>query len=858
MLLPLLLACFQAPVSGREAPAKAAQPSAREVDFSRDVAPLLQRKCVSCHGPSKQANGLRLDNRQDAIRGGHSGPAIVPGNSAASGLMQRVLGTANNRPVMPLKGERLGAEQIALLRSWIDSGAAWTDEPVPAAASHSPDREQGRHWSFEPPHRPSVPQVRNSSWVKNPVDAFVLERLERERMQPSPEAAPATLIRRLSLDLTGLPPSPKELAEFLADRRPDAYERLVDRLLASPQYGEKWALHWLDLARYADSDGYEADRIRPHAWRYRHWVINALNQDLPFDHFTLEQVAGDLLPGATSEQKVSTGFHRNTLKNREGGTSLEQFRFEETVDRTNTVGSVWLGLTVACAQCHDHKYDPISQKEYYQLFAVLNNIEELTQDAPLAGELGPYLAAAPGYRRKRTELLARYRVPELMPPWEADMRLAAANPGQRTDWDHAYDAFQKYLDRADKILRKDPTQRTEREQDSLVDHFVGNYHRVISQERNNELKFKELRKALEELQAGLPDVTRAYVVAEEAERRRTYLHLRGDWRRTGIEVQPSTPAFLPPMREALAPRLALAQWLVSPDNPLTARVTVNRLWQEYFGAGLVRTSEDFGTRGEQPSHPGLLDWLASEFVENAWSLKQMHRLIVTSATYRQSSKPRPELASRDPNNVLLARQTRLRMPAELIRDAALAVSGLLYPEIGGQSVHLPVPTNKKEEKPPLHEEGSSKARYRRGLYVLIKRTSLHPQLVNFNLPNRNVSVCRRERSNTPLQALNLLNDPAFGEASRALALRILAERQGSSEERLDYGFRLCMARPPSSQEAAVLRDYLRRQTEIVTQDGQSAQHLLPSALMDGNSPELAAWVGLSSVLLNLDEFITRE
>ena len=765
---------------------------------------------------------------------------------------------------MPPVGDKLTAREIGLLRAWIDQGVGWPEEKgTEVAAQPSAARDEKlSHWSFQPLRQVTPPPVRNQAWVRSPVDQFVLARLESEGIEPSPEADKVTLLRRLSLDLTGLPPTPGEVADFLTDNRPDAYERKVDRLLESPHYGEKWARQWLDLARYADSDGYEKDRVRPHAWRYRHWVIDALNRDMPFDQFTIEQIAGDLLPKASAEQKAATGFHRNTLTNREGGINIEQFRFEQVVDRTNTVGTVWMGLTVGCAQCHDHKYDPISQKEYYQLFSFFNSAEEVNVEAPLAGEMGPYLQALPEYRKKRSELINQYGVPPLQAAWEEQMLQAAANPGKWTDWDHAYDAFQKYLDAGDKILRTPRSQRTEKQTAALTDHFVENYHRVISKEREKELKFKELLKQLRELDASFPALSEAPAITEEPVARKTHVHIRGDWRNAGVAVGPGTLAVLPPLpADARVSRLTLAKWLVAPNHPLTARVTVNRVWQEYFGRGLVRTSEDFGTQGEKPSHPELLDWLAAGFQQSGWSLKTLHKRIVMSATYRQSSMFRPELQGRDPGNTLLARQTRLRLPAELIRDSALAASGLLYPAIGGRSIRPPQPaglTDLGYASQLRWQESQGRDRYRRGLYILFQRTVPYPQLANFDAPDSNVAACRRTRSNTPLQALNLLNDPVFVEAAQALAARTLREAPVEFSSRAQHAFRLVLVRAPSPKEQDWLAEYYQRQLQALEKEPAMATALAPSEVAGATPAEAAAWTALSSVLLNLDEFITRE
>ena len=860
----LVLGLFSFASSWRVIAAEPQLPPAAKsrVDFKRQIAPILQR-CQVCHGAAQQMSGLRLDRRDDAMRGGYSGPVIQPGNSAASRLILLVAGREEGK-IMPPVGDKLTAREIGLLRAWIDQGVGWPEEKgTEVAAQPSAARDEKlSHWSFQPLRQVTPPPVRNQAWVRSPVDQFVLARLESEGIEPSPEADKVTLLRRLSLDLTGLPPTPGEVADFLTDNRPDAYERKVDRLLESPHYGERWARQWLDLARYADSDGYEKDRVRPHAWRYRHWVIDALNRDMPFDQFTIEQIAGDLLPKASAEQKAATGFHRNTLTNREGGINIEQFRFEQVVDRTNTVGTVWMGLTVGCAQCHDHKYDPISQKEYYQLFSFFNSAEEVNVEAPLAGEMGPYLQALPEYRKKRSELIDRYGVPPLQAAWEEQMLQAAANPGKWTDWDHAYDAFQKYLDAGDKILRTPRSQRTEKQTAALTDHFVENYHRVISKEREKELKFKELLKQLRELDASFPALSEAPAITEEPVARKTHVHIRGDWRNAGVAVGPGTLAVLPPLpADARVSRLTLAKWLVAPNHPLTARVTVNRVWQEYFGRGLVRTSEDFGTQGEKPSHPELLDWLAAGFQQSGWSLKTLHKRIVMSATYRQSSTFRPELQGRDPGNTLLARQTRLRLPAELIRDSALAASGLLYPAIGGRSIRPPQPaglTDLGYASQLRWQESQGRDRYRRGLYILFQRTVPYPQLANFDAPDSNVAACRRTRSNTPLQALNLLNDPVFVEAAQALAARTLREAPVEFSSRAQHAFRLVLVRAPSPKEQDWLAEYYQRQLQALEKEPAMATALAPSEVAGATPAEAAAWTALSSVLLNLDEFITRE
>lgn len=836
--------------------------SKNKTDFVRDIEPIFRAKCHACHGQAMQSGGLRLDRPADAKAGGNSGRVITPGSSAESKLIHLVAGLEKDR-IMPVTGERLTPDQIALLRAWIDQGAEWPEQAIGSTQGASAEKTQVKsaHWAFVPPRRPRVPKVDNRSWVRNPVDAFVLARLEAEGIMPAPEADRVTLIRRLTLDLIGLPPTPQQVDQFLGDKRPDAYERLVDRLLESPHYGEKWARPWLDLARYGDSDGYETDGSRPRAWRYRQWVIEALNRNMPFDQFTLEQIAGDLLPQATLEQKVATGFQRNSLTNREGGMDLEMLRIEQVVDRTNTLGTVWLGLTTGCAVCHDHKYDPLSQKEYYQLFAFYNRAIEVDVEAPLPGEIGPYLHNKPEYDKKRRELLAEYKVPELQPEWEKKTLEAATNPTVGDQWILAWETVGYDFDGGQDILRLSPSRRTQKQQDMMTDHFIEWYGLVLGAEKYKELKFKELRGKLEKLAEEYPALSEAQAMAENSLPPASHILIRGDFRQPGIEVQPGTPAILPPLPPDPKPsRLTLARWLVSEENPLTARVAVNRMWQELFGRGLVETSDNFGTRGDTPSHPELLDWLATEFMDNQWNVKRMHKLIAESATYRQSSKTRKELQVRDPYNRWLARQTRLRLPAELIRDNTLAASGLLNPAIGGKSVYPPQPASVSElAYQDQWKESHGPDRYRRGLYTYLKRSLPYPQLVTFDAPDGLTSCSRRERSTTPLQALTLLNDPVFLEAARALAVKVLRDIPDDFNKRLDYAYRLCMSRHPSEGEKNRLTQYYWQRKAKVEGDSKSVETLFPPEGITGiDRTEVAVWIGVSSILLNLDEFITKE
>ena len=842
-------------------PAELPPPSSKQIEFTSDIAPLLESRCLVCHGPQVQMNGLRLDLREDALRGSLNGPVIQPGQSADSKLIQIVAGLVEGK-IMPPAGERLSNEQIGLLRAWIDQGANW-----PETIDVTQGRERGKsHWAFQPVQRPTIPQVRSHEWLSggtgssNEIDRFMLAKLQAEGVEPSPQADAITLARRLHLDLTGLPPTPEQLAAFASDSSSNAYGNLVDRLLDSPHYGEKWGRHWLDLARYGDSNGFRGDKFREHAWRYRHWVINAFNSDMPFDQFTIEQIAGDLLPGRTTEQWVATGFHRNTPTNTEGGSEPEEWRFEQVVNRTNTLGTVWLGLTAGCAQCHNHKYDPITQKEYYQLFAFFNDAEEVNIDAPLDGERGPYMRALPAYQKERDRLLAELKVKELKAAWEKKVRYHAAHEGESNAWDGAFDELRTFVDLGETILFTPPELRSWRREKRITDFFVSDYHRVLGKEEWKELGFIELKKKLRELDETLPPFSGAQVIHVERNPRKSHVFLGGSYKTPGIEIEKATPSWLHPLKAVGKPtRLDLGQWLVSPENPLTSRVMVNRIWQELFGSGLVTTSEDLGSQGEKPSHPELLDWLASEFM-GTWSYKQTIKTIVMSAAYRQSSKARPELSEHDPENRLVARQGRFRLPAELIRDSALAVSGLLYPKVGGRSVRPPQPegANRMGAGSDRWKVSEGPDRYRRGLYIQHQRMAPYPLLTNFDMPAGYVASCRRDRSNSPLQALNLLNDPVFIESAQALAARTLTEAPGGVAERLNYAFELCVGRQPEPVETDWLQTSFEEQKRILAQDSEQAQKLFPLKLASVSPEEGAAWVGVSSVLLNLDEFITRE
>ena len=605
--LGLMLAASFAPGSQAQLP----PPSAEKVDFTSDIQPLLQSRCQVCHGAQVQMNGLRLDRRADALKGGHDGPVVTPGDSAASKLIQMVAGQIEGK-IMPPAGDRLSNVEIGRLRAWIDQGLNWPESA--AVETEITKAPKSSHWAFQPLEEGALPEVSDATWERNEIDRFVLRRLEAEGITPSPVADKPTLARRLSLDLTGLPPTPDEVAAFLAADPETAYEAVVDRLPDSPHYGEKWGRHWLDVARYGDSHGFRGDQFCPHAWRYRHWVINAFNRDMPFDQFTIEQMAGDLIPERNVEQWVATGFHRNTPTNTEGGSDPEEWRFEQVVNRTNTLGTVWLGITAGCAQCHDHKYDPLTQKEYYQLFAFFNDLEEINIDAPLAGERGPYLRVLPAYQAERDRLLREHRIPEQKAVWEEKVRYHAKHPGEANNWDVAFDELRTFVDLGETILFTPPELRSRKWEKRITDHFVADYYQVVGMKKWEEMGYSELKKKLKELDDSLPLFSEAQAIHIERIPRKSYVFLRGSFKDPGVEVDPRTPAWLHPLEtQGRATRLDLGRWLASPENVVTPRVAVNRIWQELFGRGIVTTSENFGSQGDRPTHPALLDWLATQF-----------------------------------------------------------------------------------------------------------------------------------------------------------------------------------------------------------------------------------------------------
>jgi mono/diheme cytochrome c family protein len=998
----------------------AQEPGAADISFNRDIRPILSNRCFKCHGPDLKKGGLDLQSRDGAVKKLRSGErAVVPGNSADSVLLYRV-SSHDKTERMPPTGDALSAAQVAKLKAWIDQGAKYEE-----------------HWAYVKPVRHPLPAVKNKDWPRNGIDHFVLARLEREGLQPAPEADRARLIRRVSLDLTGLPPTVQEVDDFLNDNSPNAYEKVVDRLLASPHYGEHQARFWLDHARYADTNGYEADQRRT-IWPYRDWVINAFNRDLPFDQFTIEQLAGDLLPNPTRDQLVATGFHRNTMVNTEGGTDDEEFRVAAVVDRVNTTMEVWMGTTMNCAQCHNHKYDPFSQKEYFQLYAFLNNTadrgkanapeipiattaedaqrkqiaaqlaplqQQLDRDTPelrsaqakweqsLRGQDAAWVVLQPGSLKSANgSTLTKLKDGSVLthqqsPPTDTytitvdlpgsrvttwgdqpslqgaitaiklevltDKNLPGKGPGRaggnfvlsaikvtvtdrktptravpvplqnasadfsqaqfdvalalvgkpKTGWavapqfgtahaavfetkqdvdapgqtltvtldqqyggQHTIGRFRLWAttsprpvrvgtlpDEVAAALRVPADKRTAAQANALAKH----YRSVAPELAKVRTQIAELKKQ----EATIKPAT-TMVMKELPAPRETKVHIRGNHRDLGEKVTPAVPAKWHKLPEGPSNRLTLAKWLVSPENPLVGRVLMNRVWARYFGRGFVETSEDFGAQGEPPTHPELLDWLATELVAQKWSVKAMHRTVVLSATYRQSARGTPDLHKRDPFNRLYARGPRYRMDAEMVRDNALAVSGLLTRKLGGPSV-FPFQPDGIWANPYSGDKwvmSTNGDQYRRGLYTFWRRTAPYASFMAFDAPSREVACERRPRTNTPLQALAVLNDKAFVEPAAALARRMLSEVKGDDRARATHGFRLCVARAPSAAEAELLLELYRDNLAKYQKDAAAAKAmagLLPPPSAKVDPAELAAWTVVANVLLNLDETITK-
>lgn len=761
------------------APSAAADES---IDFNRDIRPLLNT-CAACHGPDEEQReaGLRLDSREGATEdmGGYA--AIVPGDPEASELIARVMSTDSSERMPPEgKGDPLSEAEIARLRQWIEQGA-----------------EYDIHWSYAKPVRPAVPEVKQLDWPRNPIDAFILARLEAEGLQPSPPADRFALARRVALDLTGLPPTWEEVERFANDQRGDAYERYVDAQLSKPAFGERWARVWLDLARYADSAGYADDPLRT-VWAYRDYVVRSLNENKPFDQFTVEQIAGDLLENPTEEQLIATAFHRNTMTNSEGGTNDEQFRNEAIVDRVGTTMAVWMGTTISCAQCHTHKYDPITQVEFFQFFDFFNQSEDAD-------------------RRDESPLL------EI---WTEEQKK------QKTEWQERIGELQGRIDGA--TDKNDPTLQAEHD---------------------------EIARLQEQLAAIKPLTTVPVMRELPAENQRTTkVQLRGNYLSTGEQVTKGVPAAFHPLPDdAPQNRLGLARWLVDEANPLTPRVIANRHWEQIFGTGIVETSEEFGSQGELPSHPELLDWLAVELRDSGWDLKAFLKMLVMSATYRQQSVVGPELQERDPLNRLLARGPRFRISAETVRDQTLFVADLLSDKMHGPPVNPPQPKlglSAAFGSATDWTTSESEDRYRRGLYTSWRRSSPYPSMATFDAPNREVCTVRRIRTNTPLQALVTMNDPVYLEAAQSLARRMAAADE-SAEQRIEFGIRTCLLRHPRPEELQRLVQLYQESREHFAQNPEQARSLAEDPL--GPLPEplepadLAALTVVGNVLLNLDE-----
>jgi len=1014
------------------------KPADRKIDFVKDVQPIFVSACYGCHGPKKQEAALRLDHKPTALKGGERGVAIIPGKSTESLLIHLVSGLLKDE-FMPKKGERLSAEQVGVLRAWIDQGAQWP-ESASVALKNKTD-----HWAFKAPIKPAPPVVQDKTWPKNAIDNFILARLEKEGLKPSAEAEKITLLRRISLDLIGLPPSIKDVEAYLADQSPDAYQKQIERLLASPHYGERWGRHWLDGARYADSDGFEKDKPRS-AWPYRDWVINAVNRDLPYDQFVIEQIAGDQLANPTQEQIVATGFLRNSMINEEGGVDPEQFRMEAMFDRMEAIGKSVLGLTVQCCQCHTHKYDPITHDEYYRLFAFLNNdheaqpmvytpgelrmradvlrqvseteadlkhknpdwesrmakweeewqarpkiewkvIQPVVEDISTGGQRyipqkdGSFFAGGyqptkhdvkmtittdvknitafrlecmndsnlpahgPGRSKFGSFALTEFKVEaasakepgkrqavkfnkassDLEPPPETPINLLfnekkpvkrfigpasyAIDAKANTAWSNDLGPGRRNRDctavfNAEKpIEHEGGTELTIRltqnhggwNSDDLHANNLGRFRLSITTAENagadvippnvrqilavprdkrspaqvaavfaywrtTQPEWKEANTKIDQFWKAHPEGTTQMVLEARDEMRLTSVLKRGDWLKPAKPVSPGVPAFLHPLPANAPPtRLTFARWLVDPKSPTAARSMVNRMWQNYFGIGIVATSEDFGTQCEPPSHPELLDWLACDFMEKGWSLKEMHRLIVNSATYKQSSKVTPELYSKDQYNRLLARSARLRVEGEIVRDISLAVSGLLNPAVGGRSVMPPAPAFLFQPPasyapfPWVDEIGPE--RYRRAIYTYRRRSTPYPLLQTFDAPEGTTSCVRRGRSNTPLQALMTLNETLYVESAQGLARRILEEGGTSDTDRINYAFRRTLSRLPTDNELKRLQALLEKQRAAKVEGAGNPPENLPA----GTTPaDFAAYTTVSRVLLNLDETITKE
>jgi len=978
---------------------------ARKVDYATEVKPIFKAHCNACHSGADAAAKLDLTSAASAMKGGQSGKLVVAGNPDASLLLIRILGKGGN-PQMPMGFPALPADQIETIRTWIAQGA------------HTEGADRVTHWAYIKPIRPAIPKVKNKSWIRNPIDSFVLAKLEQEGLKPSQEASQETLIRRASLDITGLPPSPAEIDKFLADKQPDAYERLVDRLLASPHYGERQARPWLDLARYADSDGYEKDLNRT-AWKYRDWVIDAFNQNLPYDKFTIEQLAGDLMPFQDVSQLVATGFNRNTMFNREGGVDQAEAHFNVVLDRVNTTATVWLGSTLQCARCHDHKYDPFTQKDFYKMSAYFSNSVILPRGPASIGEEKWFESEmqVPSGRQvaEKTKLLQEIaalkrqrddqsdQTKAAFETWKShaaagqtwtpitvtsataasganltpqpdgsilasgnlsktdtytvngtvqlqnatalkiealtDPSLPAKGPGRAANFvltglalkvngvvvpfseafadftQEGFDAYEAFKHDSNSGWAVAPAtgkphmmvatlgHGVSAESPAKVEivleskhranyHVLGHFRLAFTSDPMPEASAlsasieailrKPVKSGAEEAAIHeffldrLPKLKQERVLMREAKAKMqaledeipttlimrdkptngpltAYIHSRGEFLSKTDMVTAGTPAVFGATSPKLPTnRLGLAEWIASKDNPLTARVQVNRIWEQYFGRGLVETSEDFGTQGSRPSHPELLDWLATEFMARGWDMKAIHRLIVTSSTYRQSSNATRELVKRDPQNVLLARGPRFRLEAEMIRDEALSAAGILDAQVGGPSVYPLQPAGTWDTPYNGEQWMTSKGgeALRRGLYTFWKRSSPYPNFMAFDSTSREECTVRRIRTNTPLQALAMLNDEAVFIAARALGQRMLKQGGPSEAAQLTFGFRACTGRKPTPTELKRLENLVATLDVRYDKDPKAASKV-------AGSPKEAAYALTANVLLNLDETLTK-
>lgn len=810
------------------------------VDFSRDVRPILSDNCFRCHGPDDAARQgeLRFDTEKgiEAAR-----KSVLLGDLAESELLRRITSDDVERMPPPDSHLELSPDDIDVLRRWVAGGATW-----------------GEHWAYVPPVRPVLPSVSEPQWLRNPIDGFVLGRLDVEGIPPSPPAEPARLLRRVTLDLTGIPPTPGEIDTFLDDEFSGAYDRAVERLLASPRYGERMAWEWLDAARYADTSGFQGDPERT-MWPWRDWLIDSLNAGMPFDRFTIEQLAGDLLPNATLSQKVATGFCRNNMHNGEGGRIPEETRVENVFDRTETLATVWLGSTFTCCRCHDHKYDPFTRREYYQLFAFFNNTSE-DGGSFRGGRIAPVLSLPTDEQAAELktfdEQLAQHQSD--ITAWEQKHFVPSEVAPETANSSSADDAKTPEVpENVRDALAQNIADRSDEQLQLLSEHFNGQQLSYV--ERLQNLKdVRQRRKLVQE------QVVAMMIMDDLEDVRETFVLERGTYSKTLEPVAAAVPARLSDFRDDRpANRLALAEWLVDSQHPLTARVTVNREWQRFFGAGLVGTAEDFGAQGDRPTHPDLLDWLATEFMRTGWDVKRLHRLIVTSSTYRQSSRVTAALQERDPKNQLLARGPRFRMPSWMLRDQALALGGLLNETQRGPSVKPYQPEGIWAEATfgkKTYEQDHGPDLYRRSLYTYWRRI-VGPTMF-FDAAKRQTCEVNTIRTNTPLHALTMMNDITYVEAARGMAARVLTEAGSTVESRVAHAFRMATARHPRSDEQAILVARFQTLSDAYTSDSDAALDLLRV----GESPrdesldsaEHAAMTGLCLMILNLDEALTKE